>query len=48
MQVSILCLILVPAVVAPVSNYLAAAALLALVYSFAADIVYLIRKRVSA
>lgn len=46
-QVSILCLILVPAVVAPVSNYLAAAALLALVYSFAADIVYLVRNRVS-
>lgn len=47
-QVSILCLILVPAVIAPFSNYLAAAALSALLYSFAADIFYLVRKRVSA
>ncbi|MDQ1195970.1 CDP-alcohol phosphatidyltransferase family protein [Agrobacterium sp. SORGH_AS 787] len=47
-QVSALCLILVPAVVAPVSDYLASAALLMLVYSFAADIVYLVGKRVGA
>lgn len=47
-QVSVLCLILVPAITAPVSAYLAAAALAMLAMSFAIDIVYLTRKRISA
>lgn len=48
LQVSVLCLILVPAVPAQISSYLAAIALVALVFSFAADSVYLVRKRTSA
>lgn len=48
LQVSTLCLILVPAVTAPVSAYLAAAALTMLVMSFAIDTVYLLRRRMAA
>ncbi|KQQ55060.1 MULTISPECIES: CDP-alcohol phosphatidyltransferase family protein [Rhizobium/Agrobacterium group] len=45
-QVSVLCLILVPAVTVPLSGYLAAIALAMLAYSFTLDIVYLTRRRV--
>ncbi|WP_082760343.1 CDP-alcohol phosphatidyltransferase family protein [Agrobacterium bohemicum] len=44
LQVSTLCLILVPAVTVSVSAYLAAAALAMLVMSFAIDIFYLLRR----
>lgn len=47
-QVSVLCLILVPAITPPVSAYLAAAALALLVMSFAIDVVYLTRRRIVA
>lgn len=47
-QVSTLCLILVPAVDIPVSNYLAALSLAMLTVSFAIDIVFLVRNRVAA
>lgn len=44
-QVSALCLILVPSVTVPVSGYLAAVSLAMLTMSFAIDIVYLLRRR---
>lgn len=44
-QVAVLCLVLVPQVVPPVSALLAAIALAALVYSFGADVVQLLRRR---
>ncbi|MDS7594430.1 CDP-alcohol phosphatidyltransferase family protein [Agrobacterium tumefaciens] len=46
-QVSTLCLILVPAVNVPVSSYLAAISLAMLTISFAIDIVFLMRNRVT-
>nr|CAD6613567.1 CDP-alcohol phosphatidyltransferase family protein [Rhizobium sp. TCK] len=42
-QVAALCLILVPGVMAPISVWLAAVALLLLIYSFAVDCLYLLR-----
>ncbi len=44
-QVATLCLILVPGVDAPVSVWMAAVALLLLIYSFAVDCLYLMRPR---
>ena len=43
-QVAVLCLILVPAIVQPVSSWLAAIALLLLCHSFAVDCFYLLTK----
>ncbi|MDH4439283.1 MAG: CDP-alcohol phosphatidyltransferase family protein [Rhizobium sp.] len=47
-QISALCLLLVPSVVPPVSTTIAFLALLLLVYSFAVDIRYLLRRPVAA
>lgn len=47
-QVSALCLILVPFVSVPLSSYLAAISLAMLAMSFAIDTAYLLRKRVAA
>lgn len=47
-QVSALCLILVPFVTVPLSSYLAAISLAMLAMSFAVDVVYLLRKRGAA
>ncbi|MBR0558312.1 CDP-alcohol phosphatidyltransferase family protein [Ciceribacter sp. L1K23] len=44
-QVSVLCIILVPGIDPPVSSWLAAAALLLLTYSFVVDSYYLLRPR---
>lgn len=44
-QIVVLCLILLPGVVAPVSSWLGAIALLLLAGSFAADCLYLLRRR---
>ncbi len=43
-QIVVLCLVLLPQVAVPVSSWLAAAALVLLTYSFAADCVYLVRR----
>lgn len=43
-QIAVLCLILVPVVMPPLSSWLAAMALLLLSYSFAVDCLYLLRK----
>jgi phosphatidylglycerophosphate synthase len=43
-QIGVLCIILVPFVTPPVSTAFAAAALLALVYSFSVDVLYLLRQ----
>lgn len=43
-QITVLCLILVPVVMPPLSSWLAAMALLLLSYSFAVDCLYLLRK----
>ncbi|NKN38939.1 CDP-alcohol phosphatidyltransferase family protein [Agrobacterium sp. a22-2] len=43
-QVAVLCLVLVPVVVPPLSSWLAAMALVLLCYSFAVDCLYLLRK----
>lgn len=43
-QVSTLCLILVPAITVPLSSYLAAVALVMLAISFSLDIIYLLRR----
>lgn len=47
-QISALCVILVPFVTPPLSTVIAAAALLALVYSFTVDVLYLLRQPVSS
>ncbi|EHS53122.1 CDP-alcohol phosphatidyltransferase [Rhizobium sp. PDO1-076] len=43
-QIAAMCLLLVPAVLRPASSWLAAVALLLLCYSFAVDILYLLRR----
>ncbi|MDH4414752.1 MAG: CDP-alcohol phosphatidyltransferase family protein [Rhizobium sp.] len=47
LQISALCLILIPFVIQPYSTLFAAVALLALVYSFTVDVVYLLRRPVA-
>lgn len=48
LQIAALCIILVPFVVPPYSTAIAAAALVALVYSFAVDVLFLLRRPVEA